>query len=166
MANAVCTHATCLGRSLECASSNQLHTPHIHVLHALLMVLHGPLGRHPLKAMNGLEIHGTDVSRPLITDTPALTFQELFHGRLGELAPSHQSPGSFGELVAAYSAAQPFDVLVLARPRSMGNVVSTRAIELRTLWIGHENRVYLSGAGVLGVMVVLLWQEMDQKIQM
>jgi hypothetical protein len=31
---------------------------------------------------------------------------------------------------------------------------------------GHENWVYLSGAGVLCIMVVLLWQGMDQKIRM
>src|SRR4029453_10491731 len=37
----------------------QLHTQHLHVLHALLMVLHGPLSCHPLKAMHSLEIHGT-----------------------------------------------------------------------------------------------------------
>src|SRR5215211_7733139 len=30
---------------------------------------------------------------------------------------------------------------------------------------GHENRVYLSGAGVVSIIVVLLWQGMDQKIQ-
>ena len=30
---------------------------------------------------------------------------------------------------------------------------------------GHENRVYLSCAGVVSIMVVLLWQGMDQKIQ-
>src|SRR4029453_13369361 len=30
---------------------------------------------------------------------------------------------------------------------------------------GHENRVYLSGAGVVSIIAVLLWQGMDQKIQ-
>jgi hypothetical protein len=30
---------------------------------------------------------------------------------------------------------------------------------------GHEKRVYLSWAGVVSVMAVLLWQRMDQKIQ-
>src|SRR4029434_819009 len=29
----------------------------------------------------------------------------------------------------------------------------------------HENRVYLSGAGVVSIIAVLLWQGMDQKIQ-
>jgi hypothetical protein len=53
------------------------------------MVLHGPLGRYPLKAMHRLEIYSTDVSGPLITDTPALTFQKSFHSGLRELAPSH-----------------------------------------------------------------------------
>ena len=54
----------------------QLHALHLHVLHALPMVRLGPLGRHALKAMDGLEIHGTDVRRPLITDAPPLTFQQ------------------------------------------------------------------------------------------
>jgi hypothetical protein len=30
---------------------------------------------------------------------------------------------------------------------------------------GHENRVYLSRAGVVSIKAVLLWQGMDQKIQ-
>src|SRR3954470_12934803 len=30
---------------------------------------------------------------------------------------------------------------------------------------GHENRVYLSGAGVVSIIAVLLWQGMDQKTQ-
>src|SRR4030095_2616249 len=30
---------------------------------------------------------------------------------------------------------------------------------------GHENRVYLSCAGVVSIIAVLLWQGMDQKIQ-
>src|SRR5215211_1901675 len=30
---------------------------------------------------------------------------------------------------------------------------------------GHENRVYLSGTGVVSIIAVLLWQGMDQKIQ-
>ena len=71
---------------------------HIHVLHALPMVRLGPLRSHVLKAMDGLEIHGTDVRRALITDAPALTFQELFHGRFWEFAPGHQGPLPFGEL--------------------------------------------------------------------
>jgi hypothetical protein len=40
-------------------------------------------------AMHSFEIDGTDVSSPLITDTPALTFQQSFHSGLRELAPSH-----------------------------------------------------------------------------
>jgi hypothetical protein len=80
------------------------------------------------------------VSGPLITDTPALTFQKSFHSGLREsgpreLAPSHEGPSSLGELTATDGTAQPFDVLVLARLRSMRNVVFPRAIELRTLWI-------------------------------
>src|SRR5215813_1784915 len=30
---------------------------------------------------------------------------------------------------------------------------------------GHEKRVYISGAGVVRIIAVLLWQGMDQKIQ-
>ena len=30
---------------------------------------------------------------------------------------------------------------------------------------GHENRVYLSGAGVVSVIAVLLWQGMDCRIR-
>src|SRR5215475_15618958 len=30
---------------------------------------------------------------------------------------------------------------------------------------GHEHRVYLSGAGVVRIIAVLLWQGMDHKIQ-
>jgi hypothetical protein len=67
----------------------QLHPLHMHILYALLMVLHSPLGRHSLKAMHSFEIDGTDVSGPLIADTPALALQQAFHSGLRELAPSH-----------------------------------------------------------------------------
>jgi hypothetical protein len=113
----------------------QLHPPHLHVLHALPMVRLGPLGRHPLKTMDGFEIHGTDVGHPFVTDAPALTFQELFHCRFGELAPGHQGPFALRELTAADGAAQPFDVLVFTRPRAMYNIAVARAVEPSTLWI-------------------------------
>ena len=40
---------------------------------------------HPLQAMDGLERHGTDVDRALITDVPAPILQEPLHGLFGEL---------------------------------------------------------------------------------
>src|SRR5215831_746350 len=100
------------------------------------MVHLGSLGSHPLKTMDGFEIHGTDLGRPLITDAPALTFQELFHRRFRELAPGHQGPFALGELTAAEGAAQPFDVLVFTRPRAMANVAGVGPMELLTIWIG------------------------------
>ena len=78
---------------------------HIHILHALLMVLYGPLSRHPLQAIHWLERHGTDVGRPCITDALALTLQKSFHRHLGEPVPRHPGHGSFGEFVAADGAA-------------------------------------------------------------
>jgi hypothetical protein len=85
--------------------------------------------------MDGLEIHGTDIRRALITDAPALTFQALFHGRFREFAPGHQGPLSFRELSVTSRAAQPFDVFVGACPRSMHDVACSGAIEACTLWI-------------------------------
>jgi hypothetical protein len=113
-----------------------LHALHLYVLHTLAMVRLGPLRSHVLKAMDGLEIYGTDIRRALITDAPALTFQELFYGRFGELAPGHQGPFSLGELTAAEGAAQPLNVLVLARPGAMDYIASVRLIAQPTSWIG------------------------------
>jgi hypothetical protein len=137
----------------------QLHTLHRHGLHALPMVRHGPLGRDPLKTRDSFEIHGTDVGHPLIADAPALTFQELFHRRFGELAPGHQGPLSLGELTATDGAAQPLNVLVLARPGAMDHIVSVRLIAQPTSWIGARKspipflrwrRQYHSGPPVVG----------------
>src|SRR5262249_38916707 len=97
----------------------QLHARHIYVLHALSMVRLGSLGSQGLKAMDSLEIHGTDVRCALITDTPALTFQEPLDSRFGELAAGHQGPRALGEFLGANGTAQPFDMLMLARPRAM-----------------------------------------------
>src|SRR4029434_4018469 len=113
----------------------QWHAFHIHVLHALSMVHLGSLGSQALNAMDGLESHGTDVRGALITDTPALTFQEPFYGRFGELAASHQGPRPLGDLPGAHGTAQPFDMLMLARPRAMSNVACAGAVELYTRWI-------------------------------
>jgi hypothetical protein len=83
----------------------QLHALHIYVLYALSMVCLGPLSSQGLKAMDGLEIDGTDVRGARITDTPALTFQEPFYSGFGELAASHQSPLPLGELPGAHGTA-------------------------------------------------------------
>ena len=113
-----------------------LHALHLYVLHTLALVRLGPLRSHVLKAMDGLEIYGTDIRRALITDAPALTLQELFYGRFGELAPGHQGPFSLGELTAAEGAAQPLNVLVLARPGAMDYIASVRLIAQPTSSIG------------------------------
>src|SRR5678816_4260881 len=97
----------------------QLHALHIHVLHALPMMHLGPLGRYALKAVDRLEIHGTDVRCPLITDAPALTFQQSYDRIFGELTAGHQGALPFGELLVACGAAQPFDMLVRACPGPM-----------------------------------------------
>jgi hypothetical protein len=121
-----------------------LHALHIDVLHALAMVRLGSLGSQGLKAMDGLESHGTDIRGALITDTPALTFQEPFYGRFGELAAGHQGPRPLGELLGAHGSAQPFDRLLLARPRAMSNVARAGAVDLYTLWIRtRESRIAL-----------------------
>src|SRR5678815_2917971 len=112
-----------------------LHALHLHVRHTLVMMRLGPLRRYVLKAMNGLEIHGTNVRRALLTDAPALTFQELFHGRFWEFAPGHQGALPFGELPVTGGAAQPFDVFVRPGPRSMRDVAFTRTIKPGTLGI-------------------------------
>ena len=39
----------------------QLYALYIHVLHALPMMHLSPLGSNPLKPVDSLEIHGTDV---------------------------------------------------------------------------------------------------------
>jgi hypothetical protein len=113
----------------------QLYALHLYVLHALSMVRLGSLGSQGLKAMDGLEIHGTNIRCALITDAPALTLQEPFYGRFGELAAGHQGPRPLRELLGANGTAQPFDMLMLARPRAMDNVACAGAVEPHTLWI-------------------------------
>src|SRR5262249_11366580 len=135
----------------------QLHALHLHVLHPLAMVRLGPLCSHVLKAMDSLEIHGTDVRRALITDAPALAFQKLFHGRFGEFAPGHQGALPFGELPITSCTAQPVDVFVCACPRSMHDVAFAGVVESCTLWIRtresgisllHWRRLYHGGPPV------------------
>src|SRR5215470_3358871 len=113
----------------------QLHALHFYVLHALAMLRLGSLGSQGLKAMDSLEIHGTNVRCTLITDAPALTFQEPFYSRFRQLAAGHQGPRPLGEFLGANNTAQPFDMLMLARPRAMDNVASAGAVEPHTLWI-------------------------------
>jgi len=114
----------------------QLHAFHIHMLHALPMVRLGPLGRHALKALDRLEIHGTDISSPRITDAPSLTFQQSYDRVFGELTAGHQGALPFGKLLGACGAAQPFDMLVCPCPGSMREVAVARLIEPHTPWIG------------------------------
>src|SRR4029453_7559330 len=136
-----------------------LHPLHRQVLHALAVVHLSSMGRHPLEAMDRLESHGTEVRRARITDAPALTFQELCHGRFRELAAGHQGALPFRELPAACRTAPPFNVLVRPGPRPMGNVPFTGTIEPGTVWIWvressislwHWRRQYHSGPPVAG----------------
>src|SRR5215216_8131735 len=122
----------------------QLHPLHLEVLHALLVVRHSPLGRHPLEAMDGLEIHGTDVGGSLITDTPPLTFHQLYDRVFRELAAGHQGALPFRKLPVACHTAQPFDVLVRPGPRPMRDVAFAGTIALGTVWSrARESRISL-----------------------
>src|SRR5215813_8302009 len=93
-----------------------LHARDVHLLHGLPMMERRAVGRDTLEAVDGLESPGPNVRRPLITDTPPLTFQQLFHSRCWPLAPRHQGARSLRELPAAQRAAQPLDVPGLAGP--------------------------------------------------
>jgi hypothetical protein len=112
-----------------------LHARDVHLLHSLLMMGVCAVGRHTLEAVDGLEIDGTNIRGPLVTDTPPLTFQQLYHGRFWQLAPRHQGAFPLGELPVAQGAAQPFDVPGLAGPSTMPNIACAGAIELCTVWI-------------------------------
>jgi hypothetical protein len=113
----------------------QLHALNLYVLHTLAMVRLGSLGSQGLKAMDGLESHGTNIHGALITDASALTFQEPFYGCLGEFAVGHQGLRPRGELPGAHGTAQQFAMLLLACPRAMSNVACVGAVTLYTLWI-------------------------------
>jgi hypothetical protein len=136
-----------------------LHARDIHLLHGLLMMGLRAVGRDTLEAVDCLEIHGTNVCRPLITDTPPLTLQQLFHSRFWQLAPRHQGALPLGELPVAQGAAQPFDVPGLAGPGAMRDMACAGAIELGTVWIRAREsgislwrwrRQYHSGPPVAG----------------
>jgi hypothetical protein len=114
----------------------QLHAWDVHVPDHLLVMRLSTLGRHPLKAIHGLEIDLTDVGGPFVTDAPALTLEQPLHFVFGQLAAGHQCPFSLRELVITRGAAQPFDVLVFTCPGTMNNRVDVGAIELHTIWIG------------------------------
>jgi hypothetical protein len=121
-----------------------LHARDVYLLHGLLMVGLRTVGRDALEAVDCLEIHGTNVRRPLITDTPPLTLQPLFHGRFWPLAPRHQGALPLGELPVAQGAAQPFDVPGLAGPGAMRDMACAGTIELCTVWMrARESRISL-----------------------
>jgi hypothetical protein len=121
-------------RSLECASSICTPVTSTCCTACLMMGLRA-VGRDTLEAVDCLEIHGTNVRRPLITDTPPLTLQQLFHGRFWQLAPRHQGALPLGALPVAPGAAQPFDVPALAGPGAMRAMACAGAIALCTVWI-------------------------------
>src|SRR5919202_858480 len=136
-----------------------LHPLYVQFLDDLAMMELGPRGCHLLKPMHGLECHPTDIGGALITDTPPLTFQQLFHGHFWQLAPRHQGALPLGELPVAQGAAQPFDVPGLASPGAMRDVAWAGAIELCTVWIRAREsgislwrwrRPYHSGPPVAG----------------
>ena len=114
----------------------QLHTGHVDVPDSLLVMGLSTLGRHSLEAIHGLEIDGTDVGGPFVTDAPALALEQPLHCVFGQRAAGHQRPFALRELVITRGAAQPFDVLVFARPGTMNDRVDVEAIELCTIWIG------------------------------
>jgi hypothetical protein len=98
----------------------QLDAGHVDLAHDLAMVDLSPLGRDLLKAMHRLESHRTNISRPCTTGAPALTFQQPYNRVFGKLTPGQQGPLALRAFAAACRTAQPFDVFVRFRPRSMG----------------------------------------------
>jgi hypothetical protein len=136
-----------------------LHAPNVHLLHGLLMMDAGTVSRDTLEAVDGLEIHGTNVRRSLITDTPPLTFQQLFYGRFWQLAPRYQGALALGELPVTEGATQPFEVSGLAGAGAMRDMACAGAIALCTVWIRARKsdislwrwrRPYHSGPPVAG----------------
>src|SRR5919198_3887673 len=114
----------------------QLHTRHLHVLHALPMMGLGTMCSHALEAMDRLDLHSTTICSAFVADTPPLTLHQPYDRVFRELAASPQGPLRFGELSVAYRAAQPFDVLVRPGPRPMRDVAYAGTVELCTVWIG------------------------------
>jgi hypothetical protein len=111
-----------------CAASPQLrmrlihlHARDVHLLHCLLLMGLCAVSRHTLEAVDGLEIDGTNVRSPLITDTPPLTLQPLYHGRFWQRAPRHQGAFPLRAFPVAQGAAHPFDVPGLPGPGARRN---------------------------------------------
>jgi hypothetical protein len=111
----------------------QLHPWDAYRMDHLAMVGLSALRRNMLKAIHRLEIDRTNVGGAFITDAPALTLHQSYDRVFRELTAGHQRPFPFGELPVAFGAAQPFDVLVRACPRSMRDVAFAEPIEPRTL---------------------------------
>jgi hypothetical protein len=86
-------------------------------------------------------------------------------GGVRQYASGYHGVFPFRELLAACRTAQPFDVLVLPWLRPMGDVAFAETMGQGHCGFGYENRVYLSCAGVVCVIEVLLWQGVDRKIQ-
>ena len=63
-----------------CPPPTQSTIPAFH-LHGLRMMGLRAVGRDTLEVVDWLERHGTNDRRPLITDTPPLTLQQLVRGR-------------------------------------------------------------------------------------
>ena len=143
----------------------QWYAGDVHVPDHLVVMGLSTLGRHPLQAIHGLEIDATDVRGTFVTDTPPLTLQALLPGRFWQLAPRHPGALPLGKLPVADGALHTFDMLGRACPGAMGDVPIPGRLNHAHGGFGHENRAYFSYTGGGGVMVVLLWQRMDQKIQ-
>jgi hypothetical protein len=58
------------------------------------------MGSHQLEAMDGLEIHSTDVGDPLIADAPPLTLHQPYDRVFRELAAGHEGALPFREFLA------------------------------------------------------------------
>src|SRR2546427_10920310 len=79
-----------------------------------------------------------------MTGTADLTVQQLFAGRVWQLAAGHQAALPLGALSVAQGAAQPFDVPGRAGPGAMRDMACARAIALCTVWIrARESRISL-----------------------
>jgi len=112
-----------------------LHARDIDVLHGLLLMGVGTVGRHTLAAVDGLALDGTHVCRPFSTATPPLPWQQLCHRRFWPLAPRPQGAVPLGALPVAQGAAHPFDVPGLAGPGAMRKSACAGAIALGTGWM-------------------------------
>jgi hypothetical protein len=121
----------------------QLHSFHFHPLHHLLVMLLGPLRRHPLKAMHGLDIHRANLGGAHVTDTPTLALEQPRHGFFGQLAVTHQRPAALRKFLATAHTAQPLDMTQKTTPRAMADIPPTRNIEVRAGLIGTAKAAIL-----------------------